>query len=714
VTAALLEQRPQQALREMPRFLRWISALMVVAFTLAGFPVRAAVLYWDSDGVFLNNVLNQAGTGTGGAGTLDLSLPLWWNGLSANQSWNNSANDTAVFGGTAGTVTLGTGVNLTVGGLQFNTPSYVLNLGANTLTFGGANNTVTLNSLAQANATTAVGATITGAVAGTGNVTLSGGLAAGLVANTLTLNGTSTTGWSGATTIGVGQTLSLGGLSQALVSTSGITLAGGGLTLVNTTTAGEAALNRVNNAAGITSRGGAITFTNTASASVNYAETLGALTLESGLLTVTNTAANTSPSTQTLTFSGLTRSGATNTSMVNFTGTGLGSNAQSRMIFSAGVAVGDIGPWAIYGGNSFAAYDATNGVLGSTTTALAVASNSATTNFNSNAGNITVTASTNPSYKTLQINSGTARVVTATSNTVSLGGVVSSGQNHSLTGGNLQALTAGSPLYVYVGANQLSIGSVIQNVGGGATASTLVFGGAGTLILSGTNTYTGGTVINGGSLQVASVPASGSSAIGTGGVTVNGSGTIQMNQATSQAFARDITLANGAIMTLNPTSNTASINQTFSGNITGTGGVAVTSANATNAIVLSGTNTFTGPIQITSGTLTAPTAASLGNSQNPVNLANTAGVTLNLSGSGLTYTVGSISGAGTTGGTITLGNNFLTFGGNNESTTYAGTMTGTGSIVKVGTGTTTLTGTNTYTGAPSLMGGLVSIAALTN
>jgi hypothetical protein len=61
VTAALLEQRPQQALREMPRFLRWISALMVVAFTLAGFPVRAAVLYWDSDGLLLNNVLNQAG-----------------------------------------------------------------------------------------------------------------------------------------------------------------------------------------------------------------------------------------------------------------------------------------------------------------------------------------------------------------------------------------------------------------------------------------------------------------------------------------------------------------------------------------------------------------------------------------------------------------------------------------------------------------------------
>jgi fibronectin-binding autotransporter adhesin len=232
VVRALRKKLPQEAMREMPWFTRLVSMLMVVVFFVTGDPVHGATLFWDSDGLMLNNVINQAGQGLGGAGTLDLSTPQWWAPLGAsagqNQTWSNASNDTAVFEGTAGTVTLGTGVNLTVGGLQFNQTGYTLNLGANTLTFGAANNAITLNTLSMTNATTAVGATITGAVAGTGNLTLSGGLAAGLVANTLTLNGTSTSGWSGATTIGVGQTLALAGLNQALVSTSEITLNGVG------------------------------------------------------------------------------------------------------------------------------------------------------------------------------------------------------------------------------------------------------------------------------------------------------------------------------------------------------------------------------------------------------------------------------------------------------------------------------------------------------
>jgi hypothetical protein len=45
-----------------------------------------------------------------------------------------------VFGGTAGTVTLGT--SITVGGLTFNTTGYTVTTGANTLTFGGTNNSI--------------------------------------------------------------------------------------------------------------------------------------------------------------------------------------------------------------------------------------------------------------------------------------------------------------------------------------------------------------------------------------------------------------------------------------------------------------------------------------------------------------------------------------------------------------------------------------------
>ena len=82
-------------------------------------------------------------------------------------------------------------------------------------------------------------------------------------------------------------------------------------------------------------------------------------------------------------------------------------------------------------------------------------------------------------------------------------------------------------------------------------------------------------------------------------------------------------------------------------------------------------------------------------------------------------TAGSIDG----GGIFSLGQNELTVGGNNLSTTVTGVIAdggangGTGgSLVKTGTGTLTLSGINTYTGATTVNGGTLvvngSIAAI--
>ena len=284
---------------------------------------KAANLYWDSNAVAQDNVLSSA-TGTGGAGTWNTTGGYFWNGsdvTSALAVWNNANNDTAVFRGTAGTVTLGAGI--TVGGLQFDTPGYTLTTGANTLTFGAGNDLIRLNTLAQANATTTVGATITGTVGGTGNITVDGGLAAGLVTNTLTLNGTSTGGWSGTTTIGVGQTLALAASSQALLNTSGITLNGGGITLTNTTLA-EASLNRISDTAPVSVNGGTLTVANTVAAATPYSETIGAVTLSSGRFDVISSAANTG-GTQLLTFANLTQAG---TATIAFSINGLTASTQ--------------------------------------------------------------------------------------------------------------------------------------------------------------------------------------------------------------------------------------------------------------------------------------------------------------------------------------------------------------------------------------------------
>ena len=76
-------------------------------------------------------------------------------------------------------------------------------------------------------------------------------------------------------------------------------------------------------------------------------------------------------------------------------------------------------------------------------------------------------------------------------------------------------------------------------------------------------------------------------------------------------------------------------------------------------------------------------------------------------------TFGGLSGSG---GTIALQNNAaaplavnLTVGGNNQSTTYGGLLSGLGAITKTGTGTLTLTGSNNYAGQTVLNGGVLEM-----
>ncbi|MGM9516181.1 putative Ig domain-containing protein, partial [Roseateles sp. DB2] len=74
------------------------------------------------------------------------------------------------------------------------------------------------------------------------------------------------------------------------------------------------------------------------------------------------------------------------------------------------------------------------------------------------------------------------------------------------------------------------------------------------------------------------------------------------------------------------------------------------------------------------------------------------GGVLNLSAN---ETIGSLAGAGT----VNLGANTLSAGGDNSSTTFSGAIGGTGGLTKQGTGALTLSGTNTFTGATTLSGG---------
>ncbi len=148
--------------------------------------------------------------------------------------------------------------------------------------------------------------------------------------------------------------------------------------------------------------------------------------------------------------------------------------------------------------------------------------------------------------------------------------------------------------------------------------------------------------------------------------------------------------------------------RTFSGNIldgTGSARVAITlaqSGGATPTWILSGTNTYSGATTVNSGTFQAGSSSAF-----PSNSAYmlASGATLDLAGHD--NAIGSLTGADN----VTLGGATLAIGFDNITpAAFAGVVSGTGSVVKAGSGTLTFSGANTYTGDTTVVDGMLSIA----
>jgi autotransporter-associated beta strand protein len=151
------------------------------------------------------------GSTAGGAGTWDTQALKWNAGPNspANQYWSNSWNDTAVFGGTGGTVTLASPIS--AGRMTFNSTGYTI-AGIYPLTLSGNLPIVTVSP-------GAVNAAVSMAVQGTAGLYKSG-------PGNLTLSGINT--YSGTTTVGAG-TLTI--TNPSAVGASSVSLAGGTLAL---------------------------------------------------------------------------------------------------------------------------------------------------------------------------------------------------------------------------------------------------------------------------------------------------------------------------------------------------------------------------------------------------------------------------------------------------------------------------------------------------
>ncbi len=270
------------------------------------------------------------------------------------------------------------------------------------------------------------------------------------------------------------------------------------------------------------------------------------------------------------------------------------------------------------------------------------------------------------------------------------------------TTGSIGGSIANNAAVVFDRSNDISYYGIISGTG------TLEKKGAGTLILAGLNSYSGGTTVSEGTLQI-------------------GDGVLPLT-----AFTGNV--VNNAALAFNQVLNT-----TFGGVISGSGSVTKL---GTNTLTLTGANTYTGGTTVSAGTLQIGANGTTG--QITGNILNNAALVFDTNLNDSQFYTGVISGSGTlkkelggdlifaanqtftglttlTGGQLILGNggasgmlagNVLLDGGNlvfnrSDSATYAGNiLSGSlGALYFKGGGTTILTGNVQTPGSIVLMGG---------
>jgi|GEM_PF-1283115 len=217
----------------------------------------------------------------------------------------------------------------------------------------------------------------------------------------------------------------------------------------------------------------------------------------------------------------------------------------------------------------------------------------------------------------------------------------------------------------------------------------LIKTGAGKLTLTGNNSYSGGTQLQGGTL-------------GVGSSTALGTGMLAMSDATTlQAAADGLTLANAVTLSGVGNIDTQAYGMTLSGAISDGATPGSLAKLGTGTLTLSGANTYSGPTSVMAGALRAGSATGFSSRSAFVVDANG-----QLDLNNFNQTIGSLSGAGN----VTLGTATLTTGGDNSSTTFSGLIAGAGGLTKTGSGMLSLTGgANTLGGDVNITGGALGI-----
>ena len=256
----------------------------------------------------------------------------------------------------------------------------------------------------------------------------------------------------------------------------------------------------------------------------------------------------------------------------------------------------------------------------------------------------------------------------------------------------------------------------ISSGGGfGIATGNVVKGGAGTVTISTDNTYTGGTTVNAGTLDM-----TGNNNFGTGFVTVAG-GTGNFNG--NNTYSGGTTASGGALVMMG--------NNSF-----GTGGVTVSGG----ILTLSGNNTYSGLTTVSNGTLNVNNSGALGSAALVMTggaLANTSGADIvmgvakaqnwngNFSFNGpnnLDFNLGAVTVGGVAGSrTVTVNSGTMSVGLITAPAGYGLTKAGAGNLAMTNTANTTniagdlnITGGKFQTYGDVTMGGLTGSGTIEN
>lgn len=562
---------------------------------------------------------------------------------------------------------------------------------------------------------------------GAGAETLSGGISSNnSAANGLTFDGNNAITLSGANSYGGATTLTTGGLildfspssspSTGVINGGGtataLVLGGGTLTLNGSTGPVSQSFSGTNLAGG--------------NSFVNFTNATNGETLNLGTLTRA------------------AKTGAIDVTLPSGAVVSVGSTANN--------ADGIIGGWATVGGSDWATLS--GGVLAAYSgyAPFVTSGGVAGTNY-SLAGAGTVTASEIASSLKITDTAATQSLVLSTGVTLTigaanLGGLLYAGGTsnaYTISGGT--AIGAGSGNEFIVDVNQgasLSIATPILT----ASNSSLTKTGAGTLLLSGTNTYTGGTVIDGGTLKLNNSTTTTSASTANLGapsgtlVTVNPGGTLDLNgvdihlQTTavsingfgSGAAGYGAVIDSGAALT-NPKglpsvnlAGNASIGDPgirfdIQGNINANGFTLYKVGG--NYVAMKGSTINLTNLVVAGGSWEVSTATGMGvNAPSTVDTVQSGGTitfwnanqsysnTIDLNGG----TIGSGSGSAILNGTVNLGPGSTS--NMNGTMTFGGAIAGTGALSIIG-GNETFSGSvpNPYSGGTTMTGGTLNAAA---